>query len=101
MRGISDPSTETPGPSETSSRLPTAAKEELARDLGYSTAREMMEQTEVVPLAAGGYAFLTTDSDNYWVAWEDKLFYNLQRFDSRQAALTTLRDAPVPVLNES
>ncbi len=72
--------------------LPTAAKEELAHDLGYKSARHMMEQTEIVALPTGSYMHLTIDSDGFWVAWNDKPNYDLQRFNSRQHALTSLHE---------
>jgi hypothetical protein len=73
---------------------PSAAKEELAHDLGYDSVRAMMEQTEVVPLPGGSFMYLTTDSDNYWVAWRDKSFYDIQRFDSRLQAISCLQECP-------
>jgi len=72
--------------------MPMAAKEELARDLGYPNSRVMLEQTEIVNLPSGSFVYLTTDSDGFWVAWSDKPYYDLQRFESRQQALTSLRE---------
>jgi hypothetical protein len=72
--------------------MPAAAKQELAHDLGYTSVRQMMEQTELVQLPTGAYTNLTTDSDGYWVAWNDKPYYDIQRFESRQSALLTLRE---------
>jgi hypothetical protein len=71
--------------------MPLALKDELARDLGYPHYRQMMEQTEMVPLPTGSHMFLTTDSDGLWVAWSDKPFYDLQRFASRNEALSFLQ----------
>lgn len=72
--------------------LPAQTKESLAHNLGYRNARQMMEQTEIVVLPTGAYTHLTIDSDGFWVAWNDKPYYDLQRFSSRQHALTSLRE---------
>jgi hypothetical protein len=82
-------------------KMPAAVREELARDLGYETAREMMEQTEIVPLPSGAYMHLTTDSDGYWVAWNDRPFYDIQRFSTRRGALSALRESIAPILAQS
>jgi hypothetical protein len=81
--------------------MSTAAKEELAHDLGYLNARQMMEQTEIVPTSSGAYTHLTTDSDGYWVAWNDKPFYDVRRFVSRQSALKALREDLEALIFES
>ena len=87
---------------EGESRLTTnRAKEDLAHNLGYPTARQMMEQTEIVLLPSGTYMHLTTDSDGYWVAWSDKPFFDIQRFESRQAALVALREMADAVFLQS
>ncbi len=72
--------------------MSTAAQQELAQDLGYVSVRLMLEQTEVVALPNGSFMHLTTDADGYWVAWNDKPFYDIQRFASRQQALAALQD---------
>jgi hypothetical protein len=72
--------------------IPSAAREELARDLGYQNVGQMMEQTEIVPLPTGSFVHLTTDSDGYWVAWTEKPFYDIQRFASRQQAISALQE---------
>jgi hypothetical protein len=81
--------------------LPAAAKEELAHDLGYKSTRRMMEQTEIVALPTGSYMHLTIDSDGFWVAWNDKPNYDLQRFNSRQHALTSLREDAESIVLQS
>jgi hypothetical protein len=77
------------------------AVEELARDMGYRSIRQMMEQTEVVPLPSGEYVHLTTDSDGYWVAWSIRQFGDIRRFDSRQSALIELRGSDSTILTQS
>ncbi len=72
--------------------MSTAAQQELAQDLGYASVPLMLEQTEIVALPNGSFVHLTTDSDGYWVAWNDKPFYDIQRFASRQQALTALQE---------
>lgn len=72
--------------------LPVPTKETLAHNLGYKSTRQMMEQTEIVILPTGAYMHLTIDSDGFWVAWNDKPYYGMQRFSSRQHALTSLRE---------
>jgi hypothetical protein len=79
----------------------SAAKDELARDLGYLSIRQMMEQTEIVPLPSGLFVYLTTDADGYWVAWSDQPFYDIRRFKSRQAALSELRESVDLILLQS
>jgi hypothetical protein len=78
-----------------------AVRDELVRDLGYQSICHMMEQTELVPLPSGGYVYLTTDSDGYWVAWSDQQWRDIQRFESRQAALLGIRDTLDPIFGES
>ena len=72
--------------------MSTAAQQELAQDLGYASVPLMLEQTELVALPNGSFMHLTTDTDGYWVAWNNKPFYDIQRFASRQQALTTLQE---------
>lgn len=81
--------------------MPAAAKEELARDLGYSDVGNMMEQTEIVALPTGSFMHLTADSDGFWVAWSDKPYYDFQRFESRQQALTSLREHADSISSQS
>jgi hypothetical protein len=78
-----------------------AFEDELAKDLGYQSACQMMEQTEVVPLPSGAYVHLTTDSDGYWVAWRERAHYDIRRFDSRDAALAELRRSENLILMQS
>lgn len=78
-----------------------SAKEELAHDLGYKSARHMMEQTEIVALPTGSYMHLTIDSDGFWVAWNDKPNYDLQRFNSRLHALTSIREDAESIVLQS
>lgn len=77
------------------------AQEQLAKELGYQSARQMMEQTEIVLLPSGCFTYLTTDCDGYWVAWNDWPEYDIQRFDSRHSALTTLYEYEASVLCQS
>lgn len=48
--------------------MSTAAQQELAQDLGYSSVPLMLEQTELVALPNSSFMHLTTDADGYWVA---------------------------------
>lgn len=77
------------------------AQEQLASQLGYQSARQMMEQTEIVLLPSGCFTYLTTDSDGYWVAWNDWPEHDIQRFESRHSALTSLYQCAALVLCQS